>query len=61
MYLIIGEDPEGVDVCFYGKAGAGCVTARHNTGNKCAMAQAILQRRLMRPVGPLSAEDRAIR
>ena len=56
-HLIIGENPEGIDVCFYGKARAGCVTARHNTSNKCAMAQSILQRRLMRPIGSLSAQD----
>ena len=59
-HLIIGEHPEGVYVCFYGKARAGCVTARHNTSNKCAMAQSILQCWLMRPIGSLSAEDRAI-
>ena len=57
IHLIIGEYPERVDVCFYGKAGAGRVTARHNTSNKCAMAQAILQRWLMCPIGSLSAED----
>ncbi len=53
--LIIGEDPESVDVCLNGKARAGCIAAGHHPSNKGAMPQAILQRGFMCPVCPLPA------
>ena len=59
MYLIVGEDAKGVQLHVGRKPRTVPIAAGHNARHEGAMPEAILQRRLVRPVGALPVGARS--
>lgn len=55
--LVIREDPERVQLDFRREPGAARICAPNDAGHEGSMAEAVLQSRLVRPIGALPAID----
>ena len=62
-HLVVGEHPKGVNLRVGGETRALAVLARHHTRDERSVAQAVVERALVRPVSALFnlAEVRVVR